>query len=278
MWATDNGANSTVTWYLYPAVNTDGSGTYAAATTGYVDVDAAMLTTGSIPSSYFAGAAAQGDVQNTGTLTVGKSYHIITTEADHFGAGVLADQYIIAAATTALDANNTVREHGTVRLSEAGTTVWTMLDSLKNIFSDAEGAATSEGAVVFQWTPGYAEASGTGTVGILGWNNSTSSGIYTTHGSDLKITDGTNTATVTKAWVANTTYTVVAYWSKTLDILNIGVLDAGSWTWGTEQAYDDAQPVGTNLVPFYGNEYPNHIGHVDFWNSAMTQSFFEGKY
>jgi len=90
--ATDNGANTTVYWQYGPAFNEDGLATAEDVAQGSNVIANAKLTTGSIPSSYFAGAAAIGAelVQNgsfaavvdnvgelaTGVLTVGNCYKI----------------------------------------------------------------------------------------------------------------------------------------------------------------------------------------------------------
>lgn len=66
VWAADNGANPNCDFRAYGAVNTDGSATWAAATQGSCVIDAGMLTTGAIPSSYFDGAAAIGSELVTG--------------------------------------------------------------------------------------------------------------------------------------------------------------------------------------------------------------------
>lgn len=46
---------------------------------------------------------------SSGNLTIGNKYKIIATQTNHFGAGVVVGDYIVAAATTACDANNIVR-------------------------------------------------------------------------------------------------------------------------------------------------------------------------
>ena len=100
--ATDNGANTTAAFSLYPAGSSDGT-TLSATAQGSCVIDAAMLTTGSIPSSYFAGAAAigselvtdgtfdvvtTGEALSSGLLTIGNCYKIATrTDGDFVAAG-----------------------------------------------------------------------------------------------------------------------------------------------------------------------------------------------
>lgn len=50
--------------------------------------------------------------QSTGNLAVNSKYKIITTESNHFGAGLVAGDFFKASAATACDANNTVRVVG----------------------------------------------------------------------------------------------------------------------------------------------------------------------
>ena len=57
----------------------------------------------------FFGGKADGSLENSGSLAAINRYKVITTETDHFGAGVVAGD-IVTGLTTALDANNTVRQ------------------------------------------------------------------------------------------------------------------------------------------------------------------------
>jgi len=153
---------------------------------------------------------------------------------------------------------------------------FTMGSALKATFSDAEGGADSSGTVIFELNTGYAEANGSGNANLVSWNSSATSGIYIDHaGNTLEITDGTNTATVAFAHVADTDYTVGAYWDKGADDLNIGFGASGTWTWGTAQAYDDVQAFGTDLEIAKDNEYPFDMKNLVFFDSAMTEKAIE---
>jgi hypothetical protein len=81
----------------------DTSGYGAAETTGGACAN-------EVPISVWTDAL--GPLQNSGTLTIGTTYQIISTETDHFYAGCAVNDVFEAAAETALDANNTVKEVG----------------------------------------------------------------------------------------------------------------------------------------------------------------------
>lgn len=153
---------------------------------------------------------------------------------------------------------------------------WTTGPEVKATLSDAEGGADSSGTVIFEVNTGYAEADGSGNANFVSWNSSATSGIYIDHaGNTLEITDGTNTATVAFPHAVNTDYTIAAYWDKADDDLNIGFEAAGSWTWGTAQAYDDVQPFGADLEIAVDNEYPFDLRRLVFFDEAMSQDRIE---
>jgi hypothetical protein len=85
-------------YVLSPAVTSSG--------TWYVD----DVSVKEVPLSVWTDAL--GPLQKSGTLTIGTTYQIISTETDHFYAGCAVNDVFEAAAETALDANNTVKEVG----------------------------------------------------------------------------------------------------------------------------------------------------------------------
>lgn len=145
---------------------------------------------------------------------------------------------------------------------------WTTPAAVTTILS-----GSVDGTLVFDWTPHYDEADGTGTVSIISWDDSTTSGVYTTHGSDLNITDGTNTATVTLAWVANQTYPIAVYWDTGNSDLKIGWFGAGVWTWGATVDFDGDFAVTDGKIKLgYGNAYPFSIKGIRFYDEDLTDT------
>jgi len=165
-----------------------------------------------------------------------------------------------------------IKEHGTVRLSEAGATKWTMSADLTAQLADA-------GAVIFTWTPGYAEANATADVGILAVKDAVASLVYhDVSGNGLASHDGTTEATVAKAFVSGTEYKIAVRWPSSAGKFEIGVKDAGSWAWGTEANFDGSFNPGTDLIIGYGNEYPFHIKDIIFYRDAISQALIERRH
>ena len=61
------------------------------------------------PQNTFTEPGILGTLVDSGTLTASTLYKIITTEADHFGAGVVVGDYVWAAGVETCDANNTAQ-------------------------------------------------------------------------------------------------------------------------------------------------------------------------
>uniref|UniRef100_A0A6M3IVJ9 Uncharacterized protein n=1 Tax=viral metagenome TaxID=1070528 RepID=A0A6M3IVJ9_9ZZZZ len=265
VWATDNGANTTVAFRLFPAANTDGGATRYAATVGSCVIANGMLTTGSIPSSYFAGAASQGAEQASGTLTIGKSYIITATEVDHFFAGCAVSNYFIAAAETALDANNKVKEHGTVRLSESNTTTLAIPAAVAAALADT-------GTIVIKGRFTFARAAGVVT-GIL-TSDTTNKLIYTTTAAgNISSDDGTTVAENTGAYTANTDWKIALKWPSDTNKYRIGIdVDGAGIVWGTEVAFDGSFATGANLILGHILHGPTWIKWVKMYDSILTDA------
>ncbi len=145
----------------------------------------------------------------------------------------------------------------------AQTVNWTMSTVFKGLLSDAVNGTTSEGTLIATWTPYYAEANGSGTVGLIAVTGAAVGLLHTTHGSTLIAADGTNTASSgSLAWVKSTTYYLVVRWSKINDDIQVSVIDAGVLTNGTATAYDDKFTLGTDLIIGYSNNYPFSIKDI----------------
>ena len=129
VWIIRQSAAATISAYVYSAGAIALDGSTSATAVGSCVIDAAMLTTGSIPSSYFDGAAAigaelvtdggfdavtEGAAVNSGLLTIGNCYKIaLRTDGDFIAAGSpdnVAGTYFNATTTGVglLDAGDTV--------------------------------------------------------------------------------------------------------------------------------------------------------------------------
>lgn len=81
-----------------------------------------------------------GAVINTGTLTADALYQIVSTEADHFGAGLVADDYFTSDGTETCDANNTVKQ--VTAPSTSGAVIVNAINGTTENFFDIETGFT----------------------------------------------------------------------------------------------------------------------------------------
>jgi len=339
VWAQDNGANATFNHRVYSSVNTDASGTWSNTPQGSCVIDAAMLTTGSIPSSYFAGAAAIGaeliaaqvdrdfsgasawanvdlnaydettDLTITANaagqyctlpeanapMTVGKVYRITFALANIVGSWTVGDFdgnvigtaaangtyyfYWICTATggglrlTAVTAtssgdfdNFSVKEHGTVRLSEANTTTLA-------IPADVAAALASTGTIVIKDRFAFARAAGVVT-NILASAAATNSLIYTTTAAgNITSNDGTTIAENTGAYTANTDWKIALKFPSDTDKYRIGIDVAGAGiAWGTEVAFDGAFTATANLILGYVLHGATWIKYIKIFDKVLTDA------
>lgn len=155
--------------------------------------------------------------------------------------------------------------------------------NLLNILSTAEGDASSQGTLAFTWYPYYAEAAGSGTVGIVSVNDTTTSILHTTHGSTLISDDETNTPNRALAWAANTEYKVFVRWDHDIDAagdFQVSILPTGgSLAHSAVTAYDGAFDLtGGELIIGQGNSFPSSITAMQFWDKWMTDNWLEHNY
>jgi len=148
-----------------------------------------------------------------------------------------------------------VREHGTVRASEAGTTTWTLPANLKT-------ALAADFAIVFTWTPKFAKGATAANVGILAVDASTTKGIYLDNANSDQITasDGANTVTINTAYAANTPYKIALIGNTADSKMYLNVKTGATWGTWQEGTYDGSMNPGTYLYPFYATD-----GAAGFW-------------
>lgn len=124
---------------------------------------------------------ADGTILNSGDLVAANTYLVITTETDTFGSGVVAGDRVTGLTTT-LDANNTVQ---------------TILDA--------------QGNFQFDWTPSFNSIEVVTQGNIISVDGSTP-GMLSYTATGIELSDGTNTASVTIAYVKGTTYRTEPQW------------------------------------------------------------------
>jgi len=154
---------------------------------------------------------------------------------------------------------------------------WTISAALQTILAN-------NGTVIFEWTPAFAAADGSGTgTGIVTFEPSATGLIYYDFdNTDFEITDSTNTVINNESIASGTIYIIAGRWHKANDDLNISEKHDGTWTHGTAGAFDDSIPhTGDDLWLHYGSEYPAHIKNLmifDYYlsDSALDAALLEG--
>jgi len=194
----------------------------------------------------------------------------ITCETDNVGGTPqdLTDEYARYAETiTALLADKTrltVSAGDTVYLfltqGELGSTITSeiitqgaavtkAIDDQKLPVADGVNHRDAQGELSFKVVFGYDAADVSTDQGLVTWNDNATDGV-SYDGTNLTISDGTNTATVALAAVAGTEYEVKARWNSTSNKMQIKV----DSTIGVEGTYDGAMSIGTNYRLGYGDD------------------------
>jgi len=135
---------------------------------------------------------ADGVIENSGNLVAANRYEIVTTEADHFGAGKVIDDRITGL-TTALDANNTVKQIS---------------------------AAKAE-MVIPEFTPTFAyDISGIAAGNIINVGNGTAiDPLRFDATGGIALDDGATVATAAAVnWTASTPYQITAQWGPSSEL------------------------------------------------------------
>lgn len=96
----------------------------------------------------------------------------------------------------------------------------------------------------------------------------------------LQSTDGTNTASVNPAFAADTKIRFLVYFDAAEDVLGIGyrTLPGGTFTWATEQAYDDEFANWSWVNLMFGNTHVWEIHDFGIMNQHKTQAYYEENY
>lgn len=159
-----------------------------------------------------------------------------------------------------------VKEHGTVRASEAGTVTLAIPAAVAAILAGT-------GTVVVEAMFGFARAAGV-VHSILSTDGNTASLMYTTTtAGNLSSNDGTVVAETTAAYTANTWTKIALKFPSSTNKYKIGADVAGAGiAYGTEAAFDGAFTAGANLVigtALYG---PMWIRQIDFFPRLLSDN------
>lgn len=133
-----------------------------------------------------------------------------------------------------------VKEHGTVRASEAGTI--TATTSAKML-----AALAAVGTMAIKIRFPYAKTQVTAATNIFTPSNSATGFLYHTSAGVFTLSDGTATATNDDAFIANTDYYIVPRWGKTGAKMDLGFGVPGSISFDAEANFDGAMTTTGNL-------------------------------
>jgi hypothetical protein len=191
-----------------------------------------------------------------------------TDNVDGSGVQNLTDSYVLYEETLTALANDKMRiqiaagdtvyfflvkaEAGSARTSEIitqGAAVTKAIDDQQLPVAAGTNHRDAQGELSFKVTFGYNAADVSTDQGLVTWNDNATDGI-SYDGTNLTISDGTNTATVALAVVAGTEYEVKARWDTTTSKMQIKV----DSTVGSEGTFDGAMNIGTNYRLGYGDD------------------------
>jgi len=155
---------------------------------------------------------------------------------------------------------------------------WASSTDLKNLLGTV---ADSEFTLVCSFTPKYSDSDSAGNEQVISALDDESL-FYTNENGHMLASDdgGTDESLVDASYVAGTTYVyALRVFLDTTMFYEVGVKDAGSWTWdGTANAYDGSFSPGLNFLIGNGNSLPFNISGITFYDSAKTQAWIEGNY
>jgi len=161
----------------------------------------------------------------------------------------------------------TVKEHGTVRLSEANTTTLAIPADVSTML------AAGTGTIVIKGRFAFARAAGVIT-NILASAAATNSLIYTTTAvGNITSNDGTTIAENTGAYTANTDWKIALKFPSDTDKYRIGIDVAGAGiVWGTEVAFDGAFTATANLILGYVLHGATWIKYLKIYDKVLTDA------
>lgn len=233
-----------------------------------IEVDLIQLETKPFASSPIDNTGVtEGAIQSSGSLTVGKPYRIISrTEQDFTADGAPSNDvntfFVATGTNVTLDADDTVREWGTVRAGEEGALTF----PLPNNLFDSDFTAIINVMHGASW---YDVAAG--DCGLLSFDGNAKSGIYLDSGV-LNSFDGTTENEYGSAHLADEwmTYFVRATGSN-FDVGRVTPNDV----FQKQDSWDGAFTEGANLVFGVGLNHPIHIKDAKFYNRALSDAEIE---
>ena len=218
------------------------------------------------------------ETRTTGTVRLSAS----SSHGTYYGVNGTVYEYLTSNGTTLTIRGDaafagtiddvTGKSHGLARPTEAGATVWAISTDLVAVLAD-------QGAVVLTWTPGFNEADETIDGGILSVLDQVNSLVYydvSDHG--FASYDGTTEAKVAKAFVLGTEYKIAVRWPSSTGKYEIGVKDAGAWSWGAEVNFDGSFNPGASMIVGHSIRTAFHIKDVIFYRRPLTQALIEKRH
>ncbi|HBJ74818.1 MAG TPA: hypothetical protein DDY86_04715 [Syntrophaceae bacterium] len=162
--------------------------------------------------------------------------------------------------------NVSVKEHGTVRISEANTVTLAMPAAVAAALADT-------GTLVWKGMFGYARAAGVVT-NIVAATAATDSLLYTTTAAgNLSSYDGTNIAASTAAYTALTSTKLALQWPSSANKFKIGAdVAGGGIAYAAEANFDGAFTVGPNLIFCFTVHGPTYFEKVGIYNKLLSDA------
>jgi hypothetical protein len=224
---------------VYPAINTDGSGTWANNVTGDDAANAPSCVV-DCPGIYF---------QKYPPLS-----WIGIPDGDNTSP--------VAKASEAGD-------------GDQNGYYWTMSNALKAIF-DTNGEGTTVVKLKMGFDESVLPSA---NHGVLTVRESANSIMNFTHTQIKAWDTASNVASVSQpAWSYGDELIIVEHHPSSTDKFRIGYKHSGSWTWGSEQTYDGAFTLATYLQLAYANDYPMWIEYIKIYDRAQSTAWIEGRF
>lgn len=186
-----------------------------------------------------------------------------------------------------------IKTTGSTASRAADSLYWTMSASVSDLFdgnagtNDTDGA--SEGTVLCTWTPMMNQAAGPAndySKGVLSTKTSPTSLVYHHHDGGalyryVAYDDTNSPSLINQTADRSTNIRRLVIFSKSLNILQVGVKKNGSWSWSSTTAYDGAFYISDTPAKLYigiNNPYGFWIKNIRIYNSALSTSYIEGKF
>lgn len=170
--------------------------------------------------------------------------------------------------TDAVVSSASIKEHGTVRASEAGTI--TATTSAKML-----AALAAVGTMAIKIRFPYAKAGVTAATNIFTPSNSATGFLYHTAAGVFTLSDGTNTATNDDAFIANTDYYIVPRWGKAGAKMDLGFGIPGSISFDAEANFDGAMTTTGGLTYLFHSigQGGGYIQKILAWDEAKGDAY-----